>query len=81
MSLESECTMKEQESVKGEALEREYDARNHTMDGLIGDAGEAAEAAEAYATAEAIEEGLNDGDVTAEVIAEDEFKIDNTSVY
>lgn len=81
MSLESEVTMNEQGSVKSEALEREYDARSHTMDGLIGEAGEAAEAAEAYASAEGIEQGVNDHDVTAEVIAEDEFNIDNTMVY
>lgn len=81
MSLEEEVTKKEQEAVKAEALDREYNAREHTMDGLIGDAGEAAQAAEAYASAENLEKGLEEKDPTAEAIAADEFKIDNTTVY
>lgn len=78
MGLE-EVTKKEQEAVKAEALDREYDAREQTMDGLIGDAGEAAEAAEAYARAEQIEKGLEEKDPTAEALAADESKIDNTT--
>lgn len=77
--LDKEVAIKEDESVKAEAMEREFNARDHDDMGVLGDAGEAAEAAEAYARAERAEDGLKVGDAVAEVAAEDADRIGNAA--
>ncbi len=63
--LDREVAIKEEESVKAEAIEREFDAREHDDRGVLGEVGEAAEAAEA----------LEDGSAVAQVAAEDADRI------
>lgn len=77
--LDKEVAIKEDGSVKAEAMEREFNARDHDDMGVLGDAGEAAEAAEAYARAERAEDGLKVGDAVAEVAAEDADRIGNAA--
>lgn len=78
-NLEKEVAMKEAESVKAEAMEREYDAREHDNMGVLGNAGEAAEATEAFARAEHMEEAVKDGSSVGEIAAEDAMRIDNAA--
>ncbi len=73
--LDREVAIKEDESVKAEAIEREYDARDQDDRGVLGNAGEAAEAAEAYGRAAKAEEALKEGNEVAQVAAEDAARI------
>lgn len=77
--LDREVAIKEDESVKAEAMEREFNARDHDDMGVLGDAGEAAAAAEAYGRAERAEEALEAGDDVAETAAEDADRIGNAA--
>lgn len=78
-SLEKEVAVKEAESVKAEAMEREFNAREHDNMGVLGDAGEAAEATETFARAERMEEAVKDGSSVGEIAAEDAMRIDNAA--
>ena len=73
--LDREVAIKEEESVKAEAIEREFDAREHDDRGVLGEVGEAAEADEAYGRAARAEEALEDGSAVAQVAAEDADRI------
>ncbi len=77
--LDKEVAIKEDESVKAEAMEREYNAREHDNMGVLGSAGEAAAAAEAYGRAEQAEEALKKGEEVAKVAAEDAVRIGNAA--
>lgn len=77
--LDKEVAIKEDESVKAEAIEREDAARNEDNMGVLGNAGQAAEAAEAYACAERMEEALENDDEVAKVAAEDAVRIGNAA--
>lgn len=77
--LDKEVAIKEEESVKAEAIEREFDAREHDDRGVLGEAGGAAEAAEAYGRAAKAEEALENGSTVAQVAAEDAARINNAA--
>lgn len=77
--LDKEVAIREDESVKAEAIEREYDAREHDNMGVLGDVGEAVAAAEAFERAEKMEEAVESDDVVARMAAEDSIRIDNAA--
>ena len=78
-TLQNEVQRKEEESVKAEALHREYEAREQNDQGVLGEAGQAAAAAEAYARAEAAEKAVCAHDAVAETAADVAYRIDNAA--